>query len=181
MHARNGNETPGQRQHTGPFGWTDQPQKHNDARCLWVQVPGVLRGEIGQPQWQEKGWRVRRPHLPNPEVLGGATFSKAMALEALDPAWSGQDHDLTKSVSKASSSATVTLLRLWELSPVREGTDGAKIHEERSPNSSRLKYLEHRFGGTPTTVDPSGSHLRAGSQRMSWITECGQARKHLKF
>ena len=43
------------------------------------------------------------------------------------------------------------------------------------------QFLEHRFGGTPTTVNPSASHLRAGSHRMSWITECGQARKHLNF
>ena len=37
-------------------------------------------------------------------------------------------HDLTKSVAKASSSATVTFPRLWELSPVREGTDGATLN-----------------------------------------------------
>ena len=88
------------------------------------------------------------------------------------------DHDLTKSVSKASSSATATLPRLWELSPVREGMDGRKISEERSPNSLRVKFLEHCFGGTLTIVNPSASHLRAGSHRMSWTTERGQARKH---
>ena len=48
----------------------------------------------------------------------------------------------------------------------------------RSPNSSRVKFLEHCFGGTLTTVNPSASHLRAGSHRMSWTTERGQARKH---
>ena len=82
------------------------------------------------------------------------------------------DHDLTKSVSKALPWPLLHS-QVW-----REGTDGAKIHEERSPNKSRVKLLEHRFGVTPTTVNPSASHLRAGSHRMSWITECGQARKH---
>ena len=56
--------------------------------------------------------------------------------------------------------------------------DGGKIYEERSPNSSRVKFLEHCFGGTLTTVNLSTSHLGAGSHRMSWTTERGQARKH---
>ena len=64
------------------------------------------------------------------------------------------DHDLTKSVSKASSSATVTLSSLGTVTKVGR-SDGAKIHEERSPNSSRVKFLEHRFGGTsPQSIHP---------------------------
>ena len=81
------------------------------------------------------------------------------------------DHDLTKSVYKAFFLGHCYTPRLWELSPVREGMDGGKIYEERSPNSSRVKFLEH----CSVVHLPQSIHPQA---RMSWTTERGQARTH---
>ena len=61
---------PDQHQRTGPFGWSDQPEK-NCACSHRVQDPGVSRGEINQPQGEENGWQMRRPYPPNPEDSGG--------------------------------------------------------------------------------------------------------------
>ena len=76
-------ETPGQRQRTGPFGWTDQPA------TLGAGSRRLPRG-INQLEREEKGWRVRRPHPPNLEDSGEVQpFPSLLAL--LDSPWNGQD------------------------------------------------------------------------------------------
>ena len=49
--------------------------------CLREQVPGIPSGDLNQPQGEEKGCEARPLGK-----LGDATFSVALALDALDPA-----------------------------------------------------------------------------------------------
>ena len=69
----------------------DCPAGNASASSLQLQVPRVPRGDINQPHREEKGWQARRRHPRVLRIQGGATFSIASALEALDPAWNGQD------------------------------------------------------------------------------------------
>ena len=73
-----------QRQRTGPFGWTDQPEPR-DACSLRRQVPGVPSAKITQPQGEEKDCEARPPDSPLLRRKGSASFSISSALDALDP------------------------------------------------------------------------------------------------
>ena len=46
--------------YNGPFGWTVSKQK---PQCLWLRdkVPGILDGDLNQPQGEEKGCEARPP------------------------------------------------------------------------------------------------------------------------
>ena len=55
---------------------------------------------------------------------------------------------------------------------------GSKV--ARQPEGEVTRQANFSNQPNQTMSNPSASHLRVGSHRMSWITECGQARKRLK-
>ena len=62
-----------------------QPRQKYCASRLRVQVPGVPRGDINQPQGEEKGWQARQSHSRILRIWWCATFSITLALKALEP------------------------------------------------------------------------------------------------
>ena len=134
---------------TGSAGLTS---RKNCACSLRVQVPGVPSGELNQPQCEEKSWQARRPHtriLRMGEGRGGrrggrreeGTFSIALALEALDPAWNGQ---VTLDVSSWSAGPSLLVAAPCSSTSLPNSTrhsqlTGSKINTSTSNRNTRRK------------------------------------------